>query len=371
MVERLLGKEEDRGSIPLMGSEKIVSLRRFFSRFFKPVGDLAIDLGTANTLVWHSKRGLIINEPSVVAVMEVKGVKRVVAIGSEAKRMQGRTPEDIRVIRPLRDGVIADFDVAEAMLSYFIRKATDGGGRFIKPRVVIGVPSLITPVEKRAVIEASELAGASEVFLIEEPMAAAIGAGLPIDQPVGNMIVDIGGGTTEVAVISLAGIVCSTSLKIGGDEFDEAIIQYIRKKYNLLIGEKTAEQIKINIGAAIEIEPEKSMEVFGRDLLSGVPKSIIIKQKDIVEACYEQVSTIVSAVRITLEKTPPELSADIYEKGIYFSGGGSLLRGIDKVVEDETGIKTIVIDEPLLGVVKGCAKVLEDLDLLSRVNVAR
>ncbi len=345
-------------------------LKNFFARIVRAPGDLAIDLGTANTLVWHSKKGLVINEPSVVAVMTVKGVKRVIAVGNEAKRMLGRTPEDIKVIRPLRDGVIADFDVAEVMLSYFIKKALDGGGRFLKPRVVIGVPSIITPVERRAVIEAAELAGAAEVFLIDEPMAAAIGAGLPVDQPVGSMIVDIGGGTTEVAVISMSGIVCSTSLKTAGDEFDEAIQYYVRRKYGLVIGEKTAEQIKISIGAAMELEPELSMEVFGRDVITGIPRSVTITQRDVVEACQEHVSAIVAAIRSTLEKTPPELSSDIYTRGIYFSGGGSLLRGLDKVVEKDTGIKTIVVQDALLGVVKGCAKVLEDIELLARINSA-
>ncbi len=349
---------------------KVVKFFAFLSKIFRASGDLAIDLGTANTVVWHSKKGLVINEPSVVAVMEYKGVKNVVAVGNEAKKMLGRTPSDVKAIRPLRDGVIADFEVAEAMLSYFIRKAMEGGNRFFRPRVVIGVPSLITPVEKRAVIEAAESAGASEVFLVEEPMAAAIGAGLPVDQPVGNMIVDIGGGTTEVAVISMAGIVCSTSLKIAGDEFDEAIVNYVRRKYNLHIGERTAEQIKINIGAAIEVEPEKSMEVFGRDAITGIPRNIIVTQSDVVEACSEQVKAVISAIKSTLEKTPPELSADIYERGIYLSGGGSLLRGFGKLVEQETGIKAHIQEDALFGVVKGCAKVLEDIRLLARVNAA-
>jgi rod shape-determining protein MreB len=345
---------------------------KFLRKIFGYGGDLAIDLGTANTVVWHSKKGLIINEPSVVAVMELKGgVRKVIAVGNEAKRMLGRTPEDIKAIRPLRDGVIADFEVAEAMLSYFIRKALEGGSRFFKPRVVIGVPSIITPVEKRAVIEAAELAGASEVYLVYEPMAAAIGAGLPIDQPGGNMIVDIGGGTTEVAVISMAGIVCSTSLKIAGDEFDEAIVQYLRRKFGILVGERTAELIKMTIGAAMEIEPDKEIELYGRDVSNGIPKKIVISQRDIVEACKDQVSAIVSAVKSTLEKTPPELSGDIYERGICLTGGGSLLAGLDKLVEKETGIKTFVAKEPLFTVVKGCAKVLEDIELLARVNVAQ
>jgi len=346
-----------------------MSWRNFFRKILKPIGDLAIDLGTANSVVWHSKKGIVINEPSVVAVMEGKGgVRRVVAVGSEAKKMLGRTPEDIKAIRPLRDGVIADFEVAEAMLSYFIKKALDGRNTFLKPRVVIGVPTSITPVEKRAVVEAAEVAGASEVYLVEEPMASAIGAGLPIDQPIGNMIVDIGGGTTEVAVISMAGIVCSTSIKIAGDEMDEAIVSYVRKKYGILIGDRTAELVKISIGAAVEIEPDKSMEVRGRDVFSGAPKSVIVTQKDVVEACKEPVSAIVQAVKQTLEKTPPELSADIYERGICITGGGSLLRGLDKVISEETGVKVFVAEEPLLTVVKGCAKVLEDIELLSRIN---
>lgn len=345
-------------------------LFKLLSRIFGRSGDLAIDLGTANTLVWHSRKGLVINEPSVVAVMEHRGIKRVIAVGNEAKKMLGRTPADVKAIRPLRDGVIADFEVAEAMLSYFIRKAVEGGNRFFRPRVIIGVPSLITPVEKRAVIEAAELAGAAEVFLIEEPMAAAIGVGLPVDQPVGNMIVDIGGGTTEVAVISMAGIVCSTSLKVAGDEFDEAIVSYIRRKYNLHIGERTAEQIKINIGAAIEIDPNMTMEVFGRDAVTGIPRNVTVTQRDVVEACAEQVRAVLSAIRATLEKTPPELAADIYERGIFFSGGGSLLRGLGELVERETGIRSHIPEDALLGVVKGCAKVLEDIRLLARVNAA-
>jgi rod shape-determining protein MreB len=256
------------------------------------------------------------------------------------------------------------------MLSYFIRKALEGGNKFLKPRVVIGVPSIITPVEKRAVIEAAELAGAGEVYLVYEPMAAAIGAGLKVDQPGGNMIVDIGGGTTEVAVISMAGIVCSTSLKIAGDEFDESIIHYVRRTHGIHIGERTAEQLKIEIGAAIEIEPEKGMEVYGRDVSNGIPKKAWITQRDIVNACREQVYAIISAIKNTLEKTPPELSADIYERGIYLAGGGALLRGLDILVEKETGVKAIVAPEPLLAVTKGCAKVLEDIELLTRVNVS-
>ena len=364
MVRRRSGVQ-----VPSWAPHLGMSLRDFFRKIFKPIGDLAIDLGTANSLVWHSKKGLVINEPSVVAIMEGRGgIRKVVAVGNEAKRMLGKTPGDIRAVRPLRDGVIADFDVAEAMLSYFIKKALEGKNTFLKPRVVVGIPSNITPVEKRAVVEAAELAGASEVYLVEEPMAAAIGAGLPIDQPVGNMIVDIGGGTTEVAVISMAGIVCSTSIKVAGDEIDEAIVSYIKKKYNMLIGDRTAEFIKINVGAAVEIEPEKSIEVKGRDVVSGIPRSVVVSQKDIVEACQEQVSAIVHAVRETLEKTPPELSADIYERGIYLAGGGALLRGLDKVISGETGIKVVVSDEPMLAVVRGCAKVLEDIELLSRIN---
>jgi rod shape-determining protein MreB len=354
-----------------MGSKNNMPIKNFLRKIFGYPGDLAVDLGTANTLVWHSKKGLIINEPSVVAIMELKGgIKKVIAVGNEAKRMVGRTPEDIKAIRPLRDGVIADFDVAEAMLSYFIRKALEGGNKFLKPRVVIGVPSIITPVERRAVIEAAELAGAGEVYLVYEPMAAAIGAGLKVDQPGGNMIVDIGGGTTEVAVISMAGIVCSTSLKIAGDELDEAIIHYVRRTHGIHIGERTAEQLKIEIGAAIEIEPEKGMEVYGRDVSNGIPKKAWITQRDIVNACREQVYAIISAIKNTLEKTPPELSADIYERGIYLAGGGALLRGLDTLIEKETGVKAIVTPEPLLAVTKGCAKVLEDIELLTRVNVS-
>ncbi|MCS7281436.1 MAG: rod shape-determining protein [Desulfobacterota bacterium] len=331
--------------------------------------DLAIDLGTANTLVYVKGKGIVTNEPSVVAIhKDSKGTKRVIAVGEEAKRMLGKTPGDIVAIRPLKDGVIADFEVTEVMLKYFIQKIHNRKS-YARPRVVISIPSGITPVEKRAVKESAESAGAREVYLIEEPMAAAIGVGLPITEPDGNMIVDIGGGTTEVAVISLAGIVYCNSVRVAGDKIDEAIIQYIKRKYNMLIGERTAELVKINIGSAYPSpnEDELIMEVKGRDLIGGIPRTLEITGREIREAIAEPVNAIVEAVRIALERTPPELASDIVDKGIVLSGGGALLRNIDTLIREVTKLPVIVADNPLTAVVEGAGKVLDELDLLKQV----
>ncbi len=331
--------------------------------------DLAIDLGTANTLVYVKGKGIVANEPSVVAIhRDSKGIKRVIAVGEEAKRMLGKTPGDIVAIRPLKDGVIADFEVTEVMLKYFIQKIHNKKS-YVRPRVVISIPSGITPVEKRAVRESAESAGAREVYLIEEPMAAAIGVGLPITEPDGNMIVDIGGGTTEVAVISLAGIVYSNSVRVAGDKIDEAIIQYIKRKYNMLIGERTAELVKINIGSAYPSPDEENlkMEVKGRDLIGGIPKTLEVSAKEIREAIAEPVNTIVEAVRIALERTPPELASDIVDKGIVLSGGGALLRNLDALIKEVTKLPVVVAENPLTAVVEGAGKVLDELDLLKQV----
>ncbi|TFG47687.1 MAG: rod shape-determining protein, partial [Candidatus Brocadiia bacterium] len=311
--------------------------------------DLAIDLGTANTLVYVKGRGIVSNEPSVVAVhKDHRGGKKVIAVGEEAKKMLGRTPGNIMAIRPLKDGVIADFEVTEAMLKYFIQKVHNKKS-YARPRIVISVPSGITPVERRAVKESAESAGAREVYLIEEPMAAAIGVGLPITEPSGNMIVDIGGGTTEVAVISLAGIVYCNSVRVAGDKIDEAIIQYVKRKYNLLIGERTAEMIKVNIGSAYPSQDgeELTMEVKGRDLVGGIPKTLEISSKEIREAIAEPVNSIVEAVRIALERTPPELASDIVDKGIVISGGGALLRNLDLLIKEVTRLPVIIAENPL------------------------
>jgi rod shape-determining protein MreB len=331
--------------------------------------DLAIDLGTANTLVYVKGRGIVSNEPSVVAVhKDSRGTKKVIAVGVEAKKMLGKTPGNIVAIRPLRDGVIADFEITEAMLKYFIQKIHNKKS-YARPRIVISVPSGITPVEKRAVKESAESAGAREVYLIEEPMAAAIGVGLPITEPSGNMIVDIGGGTTEVAVISLAGIVYCNSVRVAGDKIDEAIIQYIKRKYNLLIGERTAEMIKINIGSAYPaIDGEElTMEVKGRDLVGGIPKTLEISSKEIREAIAEPVNAIVEAVRVALEKTPPELASDIVDKGIVISGGGALLRNLDLLIKEVTRLPVIIAENPLTAVVEGAGKALDEVALLKEI----
>ncbi|TRO80320.1 rod shape-determining protein [Trichloromonas acetexigens] len=331
--------------------------------------DLAIDLGTANTLVYLKGKGIVVSEPSVVAVQKDSvGGRKVLAVGKEAKKMLGRTPGSIVAIRPMKDGVIADFDITEEMLRYFIQKVHNRK-TLVRPRIVICVPSGITQVEKRAVKESAESAGAREVYLIEEPMAAAIGAGLPITEASGNMIVDIGGGTTEVAVISLAGIVYAKSVRVGGDKMDEAIVQYLKRKYNLLIGERTAEQIKIEIGSAYPEEEVHTMEVKGRDLVSGIPKTLEINSTEIRDALSETVNAIVEAVRIALERTPPELAADIVDKGIVLAGGGANLRNLDALLRDETGLPVVIAEDPLSCVVLGSGKVLDELDLLRRVTV--
>jgi len=339
------------------------SLFGFFSK------DLAIDLGTANTLVYVKGKGIVSNEPSVVAVYkDNRGSKKVIAVGEEAKKMLGKTPGNIIAIRPLKDGVIADFEITEAMLKYFIQKIHNKKS-YARPRIVISVPSGITPVEKRAVKESAESAGAREVYLIEEPMAAAIGVGLPITEPSGNMIVDIGGGTTEVAVISLSGIVYCNSVRVAGDKIDEAIIQYIKRKYNLLIGERTAEIIKITIGSAYPNpnDDELTMEVKGRDLVGGIPKTLEISSKEIREAISEPVNAIIEAVRIALERTPPELASDIVDKGIVISGGGALLRNLDILIKEVTRLPVIIAENPLTAVAEGTGKALDEMDLLKEI----
>jgi rod shape-determining protein MreB len=327
--------------------------------------DLAIDLGTANTLVYAKGRGIISSEPSVVAVDTVK--HRVRAVGKEAKSMLGRTPDSIKAVRPLRDGVIADFEIAEAMLRYFIQKAHNRS-TFLRPRIVISVPSGITEVEKRAVRESALSASAREVYLIDEPMAAAIGAGLPITEPSGNMIIDIGGGTTEVAIISLSGIVYANSVRVGGDKMDDAILNYVKRKYNLLIGERTAERIKIEIGSAYPSDEQRSLVVKGRDLVAGVPKTLEINSEDIREALTEPVNAIVEATKIALERTPPELAADIADKGIVLSGGGSMLRNLDILLREETGLPIMLAEDPFTAVVMGCGRCLDEADLLRDVT---
>ena len=318
--------------------------------------DMGIDLGTANTLVHIKGKGIVLREPSVVAIKSDTG--DVLAVGDEAKRMIGRTPGSIVAIRPMKDGVIADFDVTQAMLKYFIRKAMNTKS-FVRPRVVVGVPSGVTEVEKRAVIDAAQQAGAREAYLIEEPMAAAIGAGLPVEEATGSMVVDIGGGTTEIAVISLGGIVTSCSIRIGGDEMDSSIIQYIKREYNLLIGERTAEEIKINIGTAIaNPNQDKTMDIRGRDLVSGLPKTVRIKSSEICEALSEPVHKIVDAVKGTLEKTPPELAADVMDHGIMMTGGGSLLNSLDKLLSHETGMPVLVSEDALSCVGEGTGRSL-------------
>ena len=331
--------------------------------------DLAIDLGTATTLTFVKGKGIVSNEPSVVAVQRAgNGVKKVLAVGKEAKEMLGRTPGNIVAVRPMKDGVIADFEVTEAMLRYFITRAHNRR-TLVRPRIIICVPSGITEVEKRAVRDSALAAGAREVYLIEEPMAAAIGAGLPITEPSGNMIVDIGGGTTEVAVISLAGIVMSKSIRVGGDKMDEAIVSHIKRKYNLLIGERTAEDIKKQIGSAYPMEEVMTVEVKGRDLVAGVPKTLTINSDEIRDALAEPVNAIVEAVRVVLERTPPELSADIVDRGIVLSGGGSQLKNLDVLLREETGLPVMVSENPQLAVVLGTGKALDELKLLKEVTI--
>ncbi|MES0335260.1 MAG: rod shape-determining protein [Candidatus Magnetobacterium sp. LHC-1] len=329
--------------------------------------DLAIDLGTANTLVYAKGKGIVCDEPSVVVMRQDN--KKVVAVGAEAKRMLGKTPANIMTIRPMKDGVIADFNAAGEMLKYFIKKAHNRKS-FVSPRVIIGVPSTITLVEQRAVKEAAEASGAREVYLIAETMAAAVGVGLPIDEPYGNMIVDIGGGTTDVAVISMDGIVYSKTVKVGGDKMDEKIIVHVKERYNFMIGDRTAEQIKIEIGSAYKINGEEStIDVNGRDLISGIPKTVTIRENEIRETLSDPVSIIISTIKVALENTPPELASDIVDNGIVLAGGGALLRGLDSLIIKETGLPVIVPETPLTAVVMGVGKMLEDLSLLRRVAV--
>ncbi len=331
--------------------------------------DLAIDLGTANTLVYVKGKGIVANEPSMVAVYrDNRGNQKILAVGEEAKEMLGRTPGNITPIRPLREGVIADFEAAEQMIRYFIIKAHNRKA-LVRPRVVVCVPSGITPVERRAVKESAESAGAREVYLVEEPMAAALGAGLPIMEPSGSMIVDIGGGTTEVAVISLAGIVVSHSIRVGGDKMDEAIAQYVRRKYNLFIGERTAEKIKLSLGNAYPDDEEKTMEIKGRDLLSGIPKTYEISSSEVREALSDPLQQIVDVIKTTLEKTPPELASDIVDKGIILTGGGALLKNIDVLIRNTVNLPIVIVDDPLTTVVMGSGKLLDDMRLLREVAI--
>ncbi len=337
--------------------------RWLFSRFSN---DLAIDLGTANTLVYVRGKGIVVSEPSIVAI--VRGTNKVVSVGKDAKEMLGRTPENIVAIRPIKDGVIADFEITEEMLRYFIKKAHKRK-HLLRPRIIICVPSGITPVEKKAVQDSARKAGASEVYLIQEPMAAALGSGLPVTSPSGSMIVDIGGGTTEVAVISLAGIVYSRSARVGGDEMDEAVINYIKRKYNMIIGERTAEQVKIQLGSAVPHSEETTMEIKGRDLVDGLPKPLMISSEEIRAALQESVNSIVEAVHRALERTPPELAADIVDRGIVLAGGGGLLKGLDIKIREETGLPVTLAEDPLSSVVLGAGKVLDELDLLYRISM--
>jgi len=329
--------------------------------------DIGIDLGTANTLVYVKGKGIVINEPSIVTLS--KKDKKIIALGREAREMVGRTPADISVIRPLKDGVIADFEVTEEMLRILIRRV-QRNVFLVRPRVVVCVPTGITEVEKRAVKDASERAGARDVFLVAEPMAAAIGVGLPVHEPVGNMIIDIGGGTSEIAVIALSGIVKDTSIRVGGDKMDAAIIQYLKKNYNLLIGEKTAEEIKCAIGSAYPLPEELSMEIKGRDLVVGIPKTISISSEEIRETLNEPVIAIVEAVKLSLEKTPPELASDILDRGIIMTGGGSLVKGLDKRIADETNLPVNVVEDPLLCVVKGAGNILDRMGDYKKVFIS-
>ena len=324
-----------------------------------PVNDIAVDLGTANTLVYVKGEGIVLNEPSVVAVN--KGTGRIMGIGLEAKRMLGRTPEGIEAIRPLKDGVIADVDITELMLRHFLKEVTQKRIFRIKPRVVVGVPSGITELERRAVRSSAMSAGAKVVYMVAEPMAAAIGVGLPVETPTGNMVIDIGGGTTEIAVIALSGIVANTSIRVGGDELDAAIVTFIRKNYNLLIGEPTSEAIKIQIGSAFDVNEELELAVKGRDLVSGIPKTVKVHAQEVRECMQEPIQAIVEAVRRALEITPPELSSDIVDRGIVMTGGGAMIRGLDRLLQHETNLPIHVDDEPLTCVVRGAGRILDDL----------
>ena len=340
-----------------------MNLRSLFSLFSS---DLAIDLGTANTLVFAKGKGIVVNEPSIVAINKNTG--EVEAVGKEAKEMLGRTPGNIVAIKPMKDGVIADFKVTERMLNYFIQKA-HGRKMLVHPRIVIGVPSEITQVEKRAVMDSAYRAKASEVHLVEQAMVAAIGAGLPITEPSGNMVVDIGGGTTDVAVISLSGIVYSRSVRVAGNEMDDAVMQFMKRKYNLLIGERTAEAIKCEVGSAYPLDKPLTMEIKGRNLIEGVPRTISINDSEIREALSECVATIINAIRVALERTPPELSADISDRGIVLTGGGALLKNLDKRIREETGLPVSIADDPLASVVLGTGRMLSDFRLLRKISI--
>jgi len=329
--------------------------------------DLAIDLGTANTLVFLRGKGIIVQEPSLVVVNKRTG--DVEAVGTKAKEMLGKTPNSVMTIKPMRDGVIADFEIAEKMLDYFIKKSTNNKSFLLRPRIVIGIPTGITQVERRAVKDVALRAKASEVYLIEQPMSASIGAELPISEPTGNMIVDIGGGTTDIAVISLNGIVYNHSIRVAGNEMDEAIIQHIKKKYNLLIGERTAEQVKMQIGSAYPLDEPMTLEIKGRDLREGIPKTIVVDDQEMREAIEDVVSSIIEAIKIALEKTPPELAADIIDRGIVITGGGSLLKNLDKRIREETQLPVFITEDPLTTVVLGAGKMLDDLELLRKISL--
>ena len=344
-------KKEKKGFMSMFGLKKMTK-------------DMGIDLGTANTLVYIKGQGIVVREPSVVAIRDDS--KEVLAVGEEAKKMIGRTPGNIVAIRPMKDGVIADFDVTQSMLSYFIQKAAAKKG-VVSPRIAICVPFGVTEVEKRAIEEAARAAGARDAYLIEEPMAAAIGAGLKVEEPEGNMVVDIGGGTTEIAIISLGGIVSAESVRIGGNKFDEAIVGYVKKEYNLMIGERTAEDIKISIGSTFKEDQESNMQIRGRDLISGLPKTVEISSTEVREALKEPISSIVDAIKSTLEKTPPELASDIMENGIMLTGGGALLRGLDKLIKQETGMPVTIAEGPLDCVALGTGKSVEDQEIFEKV----
>ena len=355
----------------MQGDRKMIKFKNIAKQIINYIqglfsNDIGIDLGTATTLVYVKGEGVVLCEPSVVAVE--RGTSHVLAVGEEAKRMLGRTPGNIIAIRPMRDGVITDFEITEAMLRHFIRRVRHR--RFqIRPRIVIAIPSGITEVERRAVKESAERAGAREVYLVEEPIAAAIGVGMPIQEPIGNMIIDIGGGTTEIAVISLAGIVFSKSIRIGGDEMNEAIIEYLKKTYNLMVGERTSEDIKIKIGSAYPLEEEMTLEVKGRDLVAGLPKTVTITSEEVREALQEPLRAILEITKISLERTPPELAADLIEHGIVLAGGGSLLRGLDKIISEETGLPVHIADDPMTAVAKGTGEILNEIRYLKKVTV--
>ncbi|HAV41105.1 MAG: rod shape-determining protein [Candidatus Aminicenantales bacterium] len=329
--------------------------------------DLAVDLGTANTLVYLKGKGIVVQEPSIVVINVQTG--KIEAVGGRAKEMLGKTPNNVVAIKPMRDGVIADFEIAERMLDYFIRRAMENRGFLLRPRIVIGIPTGITQVERRAVKDVALRAKASEVYIVEQPMAAAVGANLPISEPTGNMIVDIGGGTTDIAVISLNGVVFNHSIRIASNEMDESIIQYLKKKYNLLIGERTAEQVKWQLGSAYPLDESLTMEIKGRDLREGIPRTIVVDDQEIREAIEEVVASIINAVRIALERTPPELSADIIDRGIILTGGGALLKNLDKRLREETQLPVFLTEDPLTSVVMGAGKLLNDLDLLRKISL--